>query len=291
MRFLILFLALGAVLRAASVTGVDGLVVSVENPARIVALNTSTIEILAALGEDGRIVGVDTSGVALMAGREGIANFGHPYRPNIEAIIASSPDLVIATADSFQNANADQLRAARVPVLILESSSKDGPEGLKRRIAVVAELFDKAEAGRELNASIDRRLAALRAKVEKADKKPRVFFLYTHGPGHAVIYGRNTGSHWLIELAGGINAADFTEGTKPLTPEAMVQSAPEVFVLLERGLKAIKGPEGIRSLPGAALTPAGRERRVLSADDSIRWIGPRFIDHVEKLHGELYPES
>ncbi len=282
---------LAPALHAAAVTGIDGHTVSVKNPVRIVALNTSTVEILAELGEAHRIVGVDLTGLTILPERKDLANFGHPYRPNIEGIIATGPDLVITTADTFQYSSTDQLRSAGIPVLLLESSAQDGLEGLKRRITAIAALFDKQAEAVKLNEAIDRRLAALREKNASIEKKARVFFLYTHGPGHAVIYGRNTGSHWLIELAGGINAADFTEGTKPLTPEATVQAAPDVFILLERSLAAVKGPEGIRSLPGVSLTPAGRDLRIFSTDNNIRWIGPRFMDHVEKLHRELYPHA
>ena len=60
---------------------------------------------------------------------------------------------------------------------------------------------------------------------------------------------------------------------------------------LTRSLAVAWGPEGIRSLPGVSLTPAGRDLRIFSTDNNIRWIGPRFLDHVEKLHRELYPPA
>lgn len=291
MKKLILSLSLiASTLHAATFTGADGVTVEVDQPRRIVALNYSTVEILQALGVDDRIVGVDTTGTRLLPKRKDLADFGHPYRPSIEGVISTQPDLVIGTEDTLLKISAEQLRSAKVPVLMLESSSQDGIEGLKRRIAVLAAVFEKPEAGRALSAELDQRVAVLQAANAKLTARKRVFFLYTHGPGSAIIYGRNTGTHWLIELAGGINAADFTEGTKPLTPEAMVKSDPDAILLLKRGFDSVKGMEGVMKLPGVTLTQAAKNQAIYVVDDNIRWIGLSFLDQVEAVHRQLYAQ-
>lgn len=278
--------------RGATFTSHDGASVTIDDPKRIVALNTSTYEILQDLGEDSRIVGTDVSTHSLLpeaAGKE-IANFGHPYRPNIEAIIATKPDLVLATADVLIDPAPAQLRSAGLSVLVLEPSAQDGIDGLKHRITAVSAVFNKEAEGRAIIEKINARMAAIEAANARIEKKKNVFFLYTHGPGKAFIYGRNTGSHWLIELAGARNAADFTTGTKPLTPEALVQASPDAFILLERGVAAMGNMDAVFAITGVNLTPAGRNRAAFTVDNNIRWIGTRFPDHIEKLHRELYPE-
>ncbi|AHF93810.1 hemin ABC transporter substrate-binding protein [Opitutaceae bacterium TAV5] len=271
----------------------DDVTVTIDNPRRIVSLNTSNYEILQDLGEASRIVGTDvaTHGIIPDAAEKGIANFGHPYRPNIEAIIAAKPDLVLGTADVLLDPAPAQLRSAGLSVLVLEPSAQDGIEGLKRRVAVVASIFDKQAEGRAIVEKIDARMAAIEAANAKVAKKKNVFFLYTHGPGKAFIYGRNTGSHWLIELAGARNAADFTTGTKPLTAEALVQASPDALILLERGVAAMGNMDAVFAISGVNLTPAGKNRAAFTVDNNIRWIGTRFPDHIEKLHRQLYPES
>lgn len=185
----------------------------------------------------------------------------------------------------------EQLRAARIPVLILPPSAADGIDGLKKRIALLASAFGKQEEGEALSRKVDEQMAVIAAANAAIEKKKKVFFLYTHGPGKAFIYGRETGSHWLIELAGGRNAADFTTGTKPLTPEALVQAAPDALILLQRGVDAMGGLEPVFAIPGVNLTPAGRNRTVFIVDNNIRWIGTRFPEHVARLHKELYPDG
>lgn len=288
MKPLLLLVLLFAPLRAATVTGSDGVSVEVNDPRRIVAINASTVEILIELGLGDRIVATDNGGERVLAPAK-VTGLGHPYKPSVEGIIAQKPDLVIAPLENLKAPPLAQLRSAKVPVLVLESTSEDGIEGLKRRIAIIASVFSKETQAQALTVKIDSRLATIEKNLSNLGKRRRALFLYAHGPGSALIYGRKTGAHSLIELAGATNAADFTEGSKPITPEALVTSAPDDFILLDRGFKAIGGLPGVLALPGVPLTPAGKNKAIHVVGDNIRWIGPRFLDDVEKLHRSLYP--
>lgn len=287
-KFILLFgmfftLQVGAV----AVTGYDGKRIEIENPKRIVSLNSTTTEILFALGKKDLVVGVDSSGL-LIAGAEKLPNLGHPYRPSVEGIISLNPELVIATVESLPEASLLQLRGAKVPVLILESSFENGSSGLVKRIKMIASAVNEDEKGEALVEKLNTELRVLENKVKKVTDKKKVFFLYTHGPGSANIYGKNTGTHLLIEAAGAKNAADFTIGTKPLTSEAMVVSAPDSIIMLGRGLDAVGGIEGALKLPGVSLTAAGKAKRIFQVDDSVRWIGIRFPQFATELFENIY---
>lgn len=261
----------------------------VEVPQKVVALNSTNVEIIHALGKTSSLVGIDRS--AHMLGfdyLDKIKDVGHPYQPNVEGIIALKPDLVLATEENLEDKTAEQLRTGGVKVIILEESYKDGIDGLKRRITEVAKIFNEPAKGEELIAKVDADVAALKAKVEKAKSKPKIFFLYAHGPGDAFITGTDSGADVLIKLAGGENAASFTSGRKPLTAEAMVQASPDAIIMLRRGMKAVKGIEGALKLPGVMQTPAGKNRKIIEVDNSIRWVGPRFPEFASKLFDELH---
>jgi len=256
-------------------------------PKRIVVLNAANTEIVFELGQGDRIVGTD-AGANYPEAAKSIAKVGHPYRPSVEGIISLKPDLVIASEENLPPESAAQLRSAKMNLIVLPNSGKDGIEGLKNRINKIADLLSSQKDAKSLTARIDRDLAKLTAKVKAQKNHPKVFFLYAHGPSKTFIYGKETGSHSLIEAIGGINAADFMSGTKPLTSEAMVQAAPEAIIMLERGLAAVGGKEEALKLPGVSLTPAGKNKKVIAVDDSIRWIGPRFVIFAEKLFDEVY---
>lgn len=273
--------------QAEPIKGVDGHAVDIAAPKRVVAVNSSLVEILFGLGKGDTLVGTDVGGT-WPPEQAKIAKVGHPYHPSIEGIISLKPDLVLATEENLTPATAGQLRSAGLPVLILENSSKDGLGGLKRRIEQVARLFQVPEAGKRMIQELDKQRAELEKKIAALKKKPRILFLYAHGPGEAFVYGKETGVHVLIELAGGQNAADFTSGTKALTAEGMVLASPDAILMLNRGLEAVGGVEGALKLPGVALTPAGRNKKILAVDNSIRWVGPRFPQFADTIFTAIH---
>ncbi|XXF80145.1 ABC transporter substrate-binding protein [Myxococcaceae bacterium GXIMD 01537] len=274
---------------AAPLKGVDGQSVDIAAPKRVVAVNSSLVEILFGLGKGDAVVGTDVGGT-WPPEQAKIAKVGHPYHPSIEGIISLKPDVVLATEENLTPATAGQLRSAGVPVLLLENSSKDGLDGLKRRIDMVARLLNVQEAGTRMVQELDKQRAELGKKASALKKKPRILFLYAHGPGEAFVYGKETGVHVLIELAGGQNAADFTKGTKALTAEGMVQAFPDAILILNRGLEAVGGVEGALKLPGVALTPAGKRKKIIAVDDTIRWVGPRFPQFADTIFTAIHEQ-
>ncbi|AHF94942.1 hypothetical protein OPIT5_30275 [Opitutaceae bacterium TAV5] len=283
-RILLLLLLSGLTLRAAPVQGADGVEVTVDSPRRIVVLNRSSAEILRDLDAAALVIGADSSAAEFLGG-ETIANLGHPYRPDVAAITRLKPDLVLATEDALRAEPATQLRAAGLAVLVLENSSKDGIEGLKRRLAAIGALLDKEAAARELTQAIDARLARLQAANARITQKKNVLFIYRRGATNSIFYGAGSGPARLVELAGARYASTATENT-PVSPETLAPLAPDVIIVLQRGFTI----DNILTLPGVADTPAGRDKAIYPVDSSIRWIGTRYLDHVEKLHRDLYPE-
>ena len=271
---------------ASVVTGFDGVKVNVPKPQRIVAINSTTTEILFVLGAGDRVVGREDS-VVYPAKAKSIPSVGHPYYPSVEGIISLKPDVVVGTKENLPPASITQLRSANVPVLVLEPSDLDGVDGYKRRVRMLAELVDQQEKAQEEIGRFDAVLKAVEAGVKKSASRPRVFFFYSHGPAAGYIYGNHTGPHYLIEAAGGENAAQSVEGVKTFTQEAMINTQPDVILVLERVSKNLGGPAAIARTPGIALTPAGRNKKVIEMEETIRSIGPRFAEFVKELNTKL----
>lgn len=281
---LISALPLGA--HAATITGADGVKVNVQSPKRVVALNGTTLEIIFKLGKGKTVVGKDVTGTYP---ENTILSVGHWAQIPVEGVVSLKPDLVIGTADNLampsNSTLVKQLRDAGIPVLVLPSSETGGFENLKARIDLIAQVYGAQNAAKQLLNTYQSQFAALKTSLPK--KQPRVLFLYAHGPSSGVIYGANTGSEALIQMAGGVNVATFMDGSKPVTSEAMVALAPDAIIMLNRGLDAVGGIEGALKMPGVALTPAGKNKRIYAVDDSIRWIGPRLPEFALKLARQL----
>ena len=269
---------------AASVKGADGVTVEVTNPKRVVALNGTTVELIYRLGKQNTIVGTDNTGTYPP---NKIPSVGHWAQLPAEGIISLKPDLVIGPADNFATPKnttlVQQLRAAGVKVLVLPASDTGGLDGVKTRLNLLAQVYGVPSAANALSKSFDTTLAAVKANRPKV--APRVIFLYAHSPSDATIYGTEGGANELIELAGGKNVAPFKD-TKPLTAEALVAINPDAIIMLERGLAAVGGMEGVLKMPGVAQTNAGKNRRIYTVDNSIRWIGPRLPEFALKLARE-----
>jgi iron complex transport system substrate-binding protein len=63
-----------------------------------------------------------------------------------------------------------------------------------------------------------------------------------------------------------------------------VAAAPDVVLIPARGLESVGGIDGLLTLPGMALTPAGSTRRVIAMDDlSLLGFGPRLGQAVREL--------
>lgn len=267
-------LSLPSIAHAAPVRGHDGVTVNVPNPRRVVALNATTLELIARLGRLNTVVGRDVTGTFPA---NDIASVGHWAQLPAEGIISLRPDLVIGTADNFStptNATTlQQLRAAGVPVLVLPPSDSGGMGGLLTRVDMLSAVYDLPRVSQSLRSTLQAQLAVLQNM--RLNRKPRVVFLYAHSASDASIYGRGSAASLLIEMAGGENVAPF-EGTRALTAEALIGLAPDVIIMLQRGLDAVGGKEGALRMPGVAQTPAGRAGRIYTTDNSIRWIGPRF---------------
>ena len=81
---------------------------------RIVSLLPSTTEILFAIGAGNRLVGRTTYDLWPAAARA-VPDLGPGLRPNVEAVLAVHPDLVILYASDDNRDAARRLRAAGVP--------------------------------------------------------------------------------------------------------------------------------------------------------------------------------
>lgn len=57
------------------------------------------------------------------------------------------------------------------------------------------------------------------------------------------------------------------ERYRPLSQECVIASAPDLLLITTDSVRSIGGWQQLWSLPGLALTPAGKNRRVLIVDD------------------------
>ena len=264
------------------------LLVSVATAApRIVSVGGSVTEIVYALGAGADVVGVDTSSTHPEAATE-LPQVGYQRRLSAEGVLSLQPDVVLVSSDAGPPVVLSHLKAA---VEVVEIPSVYSIAGAEDKIRLIANILGREEQGEQLVGNLHRDLAVAQAALDRVRSQPSVLFLYARGLGTLYVSGTGTAADAMIRLAGGVNAVSEYADFKPFTPEAVVAAAPDVLLMLSRGLESLGGIEGLLQLPGIALTEAARRRRVVAMDDLyLSGFGPRLGAALNELIFHLHPE-
>lgn len=259
---------------------------------RIVSVGGPVTEIVYALGAGADVVGVDTSSTYPEAATH-LPQVGYQRRLSAEGVLSLQPDVVLATSDAGPPVALEHLKAA---VEVVEIPAVYTVAGAEAKIRLIAQTLGREDQGEQLVDTLRRDLAAAEAAVRQTDSQPRVLFLYARGLGTLYVSGTGTAADAMIRLAGGVNPVTEYADFKPFTPEAVVAAAPDVLLMLARGLDSLGGVEGLLKLPGIALTKAARQRRIVAMDDLyLSSFGPRLgaaaKDLAIHLHPELQPDA
>ena len=247
-------------------------------PARIVSLAPANTEIVAALGGLDRLVGV-TSYCDYPAGVADIAKVGDFVGPNLEAVAAADPDLVLVTT-GVQSDVIGQLEALGAAVIAVDPQTI---EGVMASITTVGSAMGEPEAAAALTESMELQLEDIGEQVENAPV--RCFLeiaqdpLFTAGPGTLL--------DELIQAAGGENVV-LDEGYVAYSVEQLLQDDPAVY-LATKG--SMSNPSDITGRPGYEDLTAVRESRVFLLDDNlVSRPGPRIVEGVEQIARALHPD-
>jgi iron complex transport system substrate-binding protein len=260
-----------------------------DGDARVVTLGGSITEIVFALGAQDYLVGVDASSVYPPEANS-LPQLGYFRQVSAEGVLSLNPSVVLAIEGSGPQTSLDQIEAAGVRVQLIPADHT--PEGARNRIRTTASVLGRVDEGAVLINKLDSDLDMARRLLEVPATKPKVLFIYARGGGTLNVSGSGTAADALIDLSGGRNAISGFDGYRPLTAESVVAASPDVLLLLDRGLDAIGGVEGLLRVPGVSLTPAGRHRRVIAMEDALFLnFGPRLGEAVAELSRLLYPNE
>ncbi len=274
---LVVLLALGGIGRA-----------SAADASRLVVIGGSLTEIVFALGKGGSVIGVDQTSV-WPPEVKALPQVGYYKKVSAEGVLSLAPTLVMAYRDAEPASALRQLEQAGIPVVLFERSPP--MRALQDNIGAVGRLLGTEREAEALRRSLDDQIAAVGGMVAGIKKKPRVLFVLNYDPSQTVVAGTDTIAGQLIEMAGGINAADGITGFKPLNGEMVTAAAPDLVLTVEERWEGIGGAAGMIRLPGMSATPAGRSGRFAPMPGPLMLgLGPRLGEALRRLsvlfHGE-----
>ncbi|MEO0564288.1 MAG: ABC transporter substrate-binding protein [Chloroflexota bacterium] len=274
-----------------TVVDANGDEVVIDDASRIVTMGGSVTEIVYALGAGDQVVARDSSSLYPPAVND-LEEVGYVRTISAEPVLSLEPTLIITIPDAGPPEAVEQLKAAGVTMLMVPEA--DTIEGVTEKIDLIAAALGREDAGADLVATLEADYAAAQDLQAEMTTTPRVMFIYARGAGAVSVAGTDTSAHAMIEMAGGENAVTAFDGFQPITAEAVVTAAPDVILMMSRGLASLDGVAGVLEQPGIAQTPAGENGRVVVMDDlyllgfSTR-TGTAVLDLTYLLHEELEP--
>jgi len=283
MRFLfeIWLLALGLWAVAApsqaaglSVTDDRGRTVTLATPPqRVVSLLPSLTETVCELGQCHRLVGVDRYS-NFPASVNALPKLGGGLDPNIEAVVARRPDLVLVSASSRA---ADRLESLGLKVVVLEPKNHADVQRVMGKVAQALGVPD-AEAQR-IWRFIDAGVQAATQALRPERRQVRVYFEINRAPYAA---GPSSFIGETLTRLGVRNIIPVDLGPFPkINPEFVVRAEPDVIMV------------GARNFDGMTSRPGWQRLRALRDPERTRTLCVYSLDESDVLvrPGPRMPEA
>ncbi|MEZ5175865.1 MAG: ABC transporter substrate-binding protein [Acidimicrobiia bacterium] len=275
---------------AALFVGVDGVESDISDTSRIVVLNGDLVEVIFALGAGDRVVGRDLT-TTYPPEALSIPDVGLGRRLNAEAVIGLDPTLVLGDTQIAPASAIEQIRAAGIPVVILDVQAT--LPGVSRKITTIAEILGLEAEGQKAVAGVEAEIGRAQSLAAMATDTPRVAYVYVRGPETLLMFGNGMPTHFLIEAAHGVDALGDTGVVfaEPLVAEQLVAAQPDVLITPIEGFDLIGGLDAFLALPGVADTPAGVTGRIITYDEALfLGMGPRTGEALMQLVVDLHPD-
>ncbi|HPW08737.1 MAG TPA: ABC transporter substrate-binding protein [Burkholderiaceae bacterium] len=263
----LLLLLVSAAAQALQLTDDRGIVVTfAQSPQRIVSVLPSLTETVCELGQCPRLVGADRYSNYPDRVRT-LPKVGGGLDPNIEAIIALKPDVVLLATSSPAAA---RLESLGIKVVALEPKSY---ADARRVLEIVGKLLDVADAQRVWRA-MDAGVSAAAQSIPERARNARVYFEVNSAPYAA---GESSFIGETLTRLGARNIVPAALGPFPkINPEFVVRANPDVIMVGDATFA------GMAQRPGWAGMPAIKAKRICvftpeQSDIMVR-PGPRMAE-------------
>ena len=253
---------------------------------RLVSIGGSLTEIVYALGEEDKLVARDQTALYPEAALA-LPDVGYMRALAPEGVLSVSPTALLVIEGSGPPEALEVLTHAGVEYQsVPEGFSHAGILSKVRAVGQALGVTDKAEA---LANELDTALKAVETRVAGITERKRVLFVLSVDGGKIQASGTGTAADGILALAGAINAIDEYSGYKALTEEAIIEAAPDVILMMDRGGDHAATEEQLIGNPAIALTEAGRNHAIVRLEGSyLLGFGPRTANAVSDLVDAIY---
>ncbi len=255
----------------------------------VVAIGGSVTEIIYALGEEDQLVARDTTSTYPEAATQ-LPDVGYIRALSPEGVLSINPKKIVALEGAGPPETLDVLKKSSVPVVLIPD--EHSRQGIVAKIVAVGDAIGTPDKAKVLADRVEAAVAEAQNKAEGRGDRPRVLFVLSLTGGRVLAAGRDTSAASIIEMAGGENALDSVDGFKPVADEAVITSAPDVILMMDRRGDHAVTDETLLAHPALAATPAAKNRRFVEMGGLyLLGFGPRTAEAISELSAALYGED
>jgi len=239
----------------------------------IISLSPTATEMLFAIGAGDQVIAVDDYSNYPAEALEKPHDLSG-FEPNVEAIAALEPDLVIMSSDTIQ----EQLESLGIAVWVGPAAVTfdDVYTQIEQLGAATGHIAEAAELVLQMQTDIEAAVAAVPAGGEG------LTYYHELDP---TLYSVTSNS-FLGEVYGLFGLVNIADGAQPgndypqLNPEFVVEANPDLIFLADTKCCA-ETPETVSARPGWDAIAAVQNGNVIAMDDDLasRW-GPRIVDYI-----------
>jgi iron complex transport system substrate-binding protein len=286
--FILIFVVVLVAVKPTSTIAID----KVNSPQRIISLAPNITEILFTLGLGEKVVGVSNycdfpSAVLALPKVGGFVN------PNLEAIIALQPDLVILPAK--QHRAITQLQHLSIPILTVRSATL---ADIKEAIITIGGRTDHQQKAKELLKEFNKKINYIAKKTSSLSSPTVMVSLGNSTSSEQIntvyIAGQNDFYNDLITLAGGTNVYKETQLNVPsLSVEGIIQLNPDIIIDIypEADDHNADLQQVLQHWQLLKHINAVKNNRIYIIEESYATIpGPRIILLLEQFAQLIHPE-
>lgn len=253
---------------------------------RIVSMAPNLTEILYAMGLEEHIIAVSSDSDYPAEARE-LPKIGTFWQPDLEAVIALRPSLVVTLGFQQQKEMAGKLRSVGIDALTVNIESI---ADLMAAIEKIGEATEKPEAAEALVARLHEQIRGFREQYA-GRQSPRVLWVIQRTPMR--VAGVETFATELLEIVGAQNAIGPTlHQYPPVDAEQVLAARPDIIIepVEESGVNQRAQAREFYSRFKSA--PAVRNGRICLVDaDMVSRLGPRLGAGLRLIAELIWPEE
>ncbi|GLS32881.1 iron complex transport system substrate-binding protein [Mesorhizobium albiziae] len=267
---------------AAEITTATGPVTIDKVPAKVAVFDIAAIDTLDRLGvkPDGIPQKLYLGELADVA--QGAAVVGDIFEPDLEALNALAPDLIIVGGRSSTKAEATSRVA---PTIDMTMDGDDLLAQAKQRLAAYGQIFGKTEQATAIEKELDASVAAARQAVKG---KGKALIVMTNGPKISA-YGPGSRFGWIhkaLELEAAVGEVDTATHGEAISFEFISKANPDWLIVLDRAAAIGSGEQGAKATLDnelVAQTTAAKKGQVIYLPSADFYIAAGGVQATQRV--------